>query len=684
MSPADTPTPPDDHDDLSHNMILPVGAMGIIGIVLITFLVFMAARWQDGSATERSVRIAVTMLDRMHRDVARTTVDYGRFLHSQADRLSPVNSAWLDTTLGRPVTQTHGYGWIIIIDGDNGFDYSLHDGEAATIDPARILTPAVLRLIGLARDGEIGRARATSGLATIDGEIQFVGAMRISNAPEDASAASLKVLLLATALDEDSIVELSRGSGLAEMSITPPGTPARANAIPLIAADGTSLGSVAWAVDTPGQKVFDKAFVLIVLATPALIGLAWVFVRRARDTVLIVIERERALRRERERAGRYLSIVGSIVVALDKSGRIEMINDRGCRLLGRTSEELLGCEWVKDFVAEDEQDEVREFLEELASGAHNEAERMQYRIVGRDREKRAITWQSTNVRDEHGTVTGILSSGDDITDRLVMEDKSRQQEAELAHFLRLGTMGEMATGLAHELNQPLAAITNYAQGCVRRIKSGGVDTKELLEALDHVNKQATRAAEIIKRIRGFVGKRQPASEALDINEAIMDVVEMIGSDLRRQGTELDLQLADDLPSALADMIQIEQVILNLIRNGLEVLKDSEYQAGRIRIASARKESDMIMVSVSDNGPGIDAKELESLFDPFYTTKETGLGMGLSISRSIVEAHKGALWAEAVGGQNSERNVETGTVFRFTLPIHSGSAATNNGMDVVTP
>ena len=675
MKPEEDRTQKEDHDVLTHNMILPVGAMGIIGVVLITFLVFMAARWQDGIATDRSLRTAVTMLDQIHRDMARTTIDYGRFLRLESDRHWTLDGEWLDTRIGHPITTTHGYDWIIIINGDDGFDYVYHDGKRVDVDPAAVLTPAIRRLIGLAREPRAEPIRAHSGLGKFQGEVQFVGVTRLSESTPASPVLDGTVLLLATALDAPAMAGLSSTLDLPDLRIVAPEEAPPSHGIPLIAADGTALGGVTWTKESPGQHVFDKALFLIILASPALLGLAWAFVRRARDTVLIVMERERALHRERERAGRYLSIVGSIIVAIDADGRIELVNDRGCRVLGRRREDLIGCDWVAEFVVEEERERVAATMRALLQGERDEVEPTEYQVIARDGERRAVAWQSTTVLDDAGTVTGILSSGDDITDRLAMEDRNRQQEAELAHFFRLGTMGEMATNLAHELNQPLAAIKNYAQGCVRRLRVGGADTAELLEALDQVNKQATRAGEIIKRIRRFVGKQKPASEAIDVNEAILDVVEMMGSDLRRQRTTITLELADDLSPTLADLVQIEQVILNLVRNGLEALADAGHHDGRMVIKSERTDDDSIMVSVIDDGPGIDAKGLESLFDPFYTTKESGLGMGLSISRSIVEAHKGAMWVESVGSPSSgEASANSGTIFRFTLPIAADTTA----------
>lgn len=240
------------------------------------------------------------------------------------------------------------------------------------------------------------------------------------------------------------------------------------------------------------------------------------------------------------------------------------------------------------------------------------------------------------------------------------EADARERQAELAHVHRLNTMGEMASGFAHELNQPLAAIVNYAKGCVRRLQTGAAETRELVEAMEQVALQAARAAEIVRRVRAFIRKEEPGFRDADIDEIVRTTVGLVSGDAQRCRIAVDLQLADGLPPVVMDPIQVEQVILNLIRNAIDAIAESDGAERRIAVGTRRHGSGAIEVSVRDTGPGLPAEGPQAIFEPFVTTKADGLGLGLSISRGIVERHGGRLTAETVPGG--------GAVFRFTLPI----------------
>lgn len=240
------------------------------------------------------------------------------------------------------------------------------------------------------------------------------------------------------------------------------------------------------------------------------------------------------------------------------------------------------------------------------------------------------------------------------------EAEVRERQAELAHVHRLNTMGEMASGFAHELNQPLAAIVNYAKGTVRRLRQDAMAPDEILPVLEQVAAQAERAAAIIRRIRAFIRKEEPRHAALDLNKAIRDTIDLMTAEADRQGVRLALDLAESLPMVSADVIQLEQVIVNLVRNAIEAMADASTPARRVTLSTTRAASGAVEVTVADTGPGLPEMGRDRLFDPFFTTKVDGLGLGLSISQSIVEAHGGRLTAETGGG--------VGAVFRFTLPV----------------
>jgi len=246
----------------------------------------------------------------------------------------------------------------------------------------------------------------------------------------------------------------------------------------------------------------------------------------------------------------------------------------------------------------------------------------------------------------------------DITETRAAEEQSRKHQTELVHVCRLSTMGETATGIAHELNQPLAAIINYANGCARRLRSGRDDKAELLDALERIGGQATRAAEIIKRLRAMVGKQAPSRVVVDLNDLVREVCGFIEFDIRRIGAVVDLQLAAERLPVNVDLVQIEQVILNLLRNALDALSTLPDTAERrVSIRTGRNAASQIYVAVEDSGMGIRPQLMERLFDPFFTTKETGMGMGLTISQTIVADHDGKIRAESWPGRGAMFIVE---------------------------
>jgi C4-dicarboxylate-specific signal transduction histidine kinase len=248
----------------------------------------------------------------------------------------------------------------------------------------------------------------------------------------------------------------------------------------------------------------------------------------------------------------------------------------------------------------------------------------------------------------------------EIAERKHAEHEAHVLQTELAHVHRLSTMGEMATGLAHELNQPLAAITSYAQGCVQRLRSKKAKPEEMLDTMDKIAAEARRAGGIIRRVRSFVRKENPRWARIDANSAIRETADLLAAEAHRRGVAIKLDLVDPLPMVMADTIQIQQTVLNLMRNGIEAMDETGSAPPHLTIRTSKNGSDAILVTVEDNGHGIPPETLEHIFDPFFTTKESGLGLGLPICRSIVEAHGGRLWATS--------NAEDGTIFKLSLPI----------------
>jgi C4-dicarboxylate-specific signal transduction histidine kinase len=249
----------------------------------------------------------------------------------------------------------------------------------------------------------------------------------------------------------------------------------------------------------------------------------------------------------------------------------------------------------------------------------------------------------------------------DITDRKEADERSRVQQEKLLLTSRLMSVGEMASTLAHEINQPLSAIANYNMGAVRRLKSDQWKKEELVSALEKSAAQAERAGRVVQRVREFLRRREPAREPLDINAVIEDVIELIELEAEKAGVIISHQLAAKLPEVSADRIMIEQVLLNLIKNGIDSMRDTPYYDRRLAVATERT-GENVEIRIIDRGHGIAAEVESELFSPFFTTKENGMGMGLNICRSIIELHEGHLWFTRNGG--------AGSIFHFTLPLHS--------------
>jgi len=255
---------------------------------------------------------------------------------------------------------------------------------------------------------------------------------------------------------------------------------------------------------------------------------------------------------------------------------------------------------------------------------------------------------------------GVTIFAKDITDLKQAEAASRQHQADLAHVLRLGTMGEIVAGLAHEINQPLGAITNYAGGCQRRMQSGTLHLADVGEVIDRISEEALRAGEILRRVRRLIRKEPMRCEAIDVNAVVSDAARVMRSEAHLRGTTIRLALAPELPTVNGDGIQIEQVMVNLLLNAVEALESVPSSERDLAVRTSLVDGAAIEVSVRDTGGGLAAPISEMVFAPFVTTKANGLGMGLAISRSIIDAHNGRLWVQP--------NPDRGSTFHFTLPL----------------
>ncbi len=501
-----------------------------------------------------------------------------------------------------------------------------------------------------------------------------------------------------------------------------------------------------------------------------------------------------ALRRERDRANTYLEVAQVMLVALSTDGRIQLINRKGCEVLGQRETDLLGKDWIDACVAPDRRTTVRAELRRLATTSRQAEAACEYEILGPDERRRLVAWRCVALRDNDESFSGFLLSGEDVTEKRAMEaaaermrallneaqeiarfgnfevhvpgngddfwspqlyrilgldpqrdrasvrrvnelvhpdDRARcerewqealqhpgsytseyriltpagelrhlrsnyqtmpaadgrirlvgtlldvtdarraEQEAaaanqRMAHVARLATMGEMAAAIAHELNQPLAAIANYASAAARILPQAAAaaadpeSQEDVRSALAQIAAQALRAGEVIRRLRSLVQKRDTRREQTDINQLVEEVVAFSRNDARLNNVNVHTELEADLPALQVDGIQIQQVLLNLVRNSIEALADRPAADREVIVRTLRDGDSAILIKVADNGYGVPAELVTQVFDPFCTTKETGTGLGLAISRSIAEAHRGSLVYEP--------NVPHGACFVLRLPL----------------
>lgn len=365
-----------------------------------------------------------------------------------------------------------------------------------------------------------------------------------------------------------------------------------------------------------------------------------------------------------ECAQRYQAILDTAVdgiITIDSAGRIIAFNRAAERIFGWTAQEIMG-QGIDRLMPEPDRSAHAHYMRSYLDGAPA-------RIIGVGREVRGERRDGTTfpmdlaVGEVHFAdrrmFTGIVR---DITDRKNAEAEARRRLDDLIHVSRLASMGDMTSMLAHEVNQPLTAIISVAGACLRFMQSGRATPELLTESLQMVVRQGERAAAVIQRLRNFVRKSELSFRPDSLNVVIRDVVWLMNHDIAAMGVQLGLELDDDLPDAEMDAVQIEQVIFNLVRNALDAIAEARAEPPELIIRTQRIEADRICCEVIDNGKGLGDIDTDTLFQPYFTTKATGLGQGLSICRSIIFAHRGALHAGA------RADGVRGARFWFEIPL----------------
>ncbi|MGB7483180.1 MAG: ATP-binding protein [Castellaniella sp.] len=403
---------------------------------------------------------------------------------------------------------------------------------------------------------------------------------------------------------------------------------------------------------------------LIVVIVVLTLGLFWSLAALWRD-----INRRMAVERAlREQIAFRTAMEDSLVTGLrvyDLSGRITYVNPAFCRMVGIPAQDLIGRSPPMPYWAPEVMDEYQERFALRIAGKIN-TQGFETIFLRRDQERFPVLVYESALVDENGRQTGWMGSILDISDRKRFEDLNRRQQEKLQASARLVTMGELASTLAHELNQPLAAITSYTTGALNLLNDPDAQPGEarmtlIREALEKANTQAQRAGHVIRSVHTFTKRREPHREPVEPSALIADVVQLAELQANQHFITIKTDIAPDTPPVLADQMMLGQVLLNLTRNAIESMRDMEPSRRTLHIGAGIDPlvPGNVFISVTDRGCGIPQHAREKLFSPFFSTKVDGMGMGLKICRTVVESHGGTLsYADNPGG---------GTIFRFSLP-----------------
>jgi PAS domain S-box-containing protein len=362
---------------------------------------------------------------------------------------------------------------------------------------------------------------------------------------------------------------------------------------------------------------------------------------------------EQAACESERRYRRLIETAQDGICVIDFSGRLVECNDSFCRIVGYSPSELRRMT-ISDLEAVESPEQV---LLHIHRVNQLKTDRFETKHRRKDGTLIDVEVAATVLDPQDGRFFIFVR---DTTEHKRIEARIKERETTLLHAARLSTLGEMASGIAHELNQPLSAILSYSDACLSLSEAKPPDIPRIVRNLGEIISQGERAGVIIRRMRALAKGRQPCCSCADLNDMVRNAVALVRWELSQNGVQLELELAESLPLVYADSIQIEQVLLNLIRNAIDAMRHTTGEPRKLTLRTKALRDDQVCGEVCDTGVGLSQTQTERLFEPFFTTKPDGLGIGLSISRTIIEGHKGILEARP--------NVGAGAVFSFTLPV----------------
>ena len=369
-----------------------------------------------------------------------------------------------------------------------------------------------------------------------------------------------------------------------------------------------------------------------------------------------LVASQSALRESEEKYRLLVDHQTDLVAKIGIDGRIQYVSPSHREFYGKPEAEFIGRTLSEAVRPHDEdlccvQDAWKEVLSPPYQTSH------EHRVLT-PRGWRWVAVLARAVLGADGRPQFVVAVARDVTDRRRAEEQARQHLQQLAHVSRVSSMGEMASAIAHEINQPLTAIANYASACLRLLRSGKAQPGEALETMQRVASEAERAGQIVRKMRGFVRGEEGQMALIEPAFLASEVMRLASAEARQSGVELKSEVAPGLPPVLADSIQIQQVLLNLVRNAVEAVVGAEGPLREVSLGVRRAAEGGVHFTVRDTGPGLAPEALDKVFEPFYTTKPDGIGIGLPLSRSIADAHGGRLWASAEA---------SGAAFHLVLP-----------------
>ena len=372
------------------------------------------------------------------------------------------------------------------------------------------------------------------------------------------------------------------------------------------------------------------------------------------------------LEAQRAQLSELFARVPEAIVMVDRDSRITRINPAFTNIFGYTAEEAIGQQITDLITPDDLQEEVDSFLYRM--GQTDDVFAVETVRRHKNGTRVPVSLICVPVSSNGGGNTGYVIYRD-MTETTRLQDEQRryhEMQLQLAHANRIATLGQLSASIAHELNQPLTGIITNCGTCVRMLTSDPLNLDGAREAVRRTMRDGNRAADIIARLRALFSKNEPASESVDLNEVTREVIALSLSELQNSRVIVRTELADDLQCVTADRVQLQQVILNLLRNALDAMNTVDDRPRDLLIRTEGEEGDSVRLSVKDTGVGFDPHTLNKLFETFYSTKTDGMGVGLSVSRSIIENHQGRLWAVPNDGP--------GATFSFSVPCRTHTRA----------